>query len=69
MQHVAVLDDVVLAFEPELARIARARFAVERDAMSALLVGGGVDLAEVGQMFTRLTENHQRRMARMGLSA
>ena len=43
--------------------------AVERDAMSALLVGSGVDLAEVGQMFTRLTENHQRRMARMGLSA
>ena len=32
--------------------------AVERDAMSALLVGGGVDLAEVGQMFTRLTDNH-----------
>ena len=43
--------------------------AVERDAMSALLVGGGVDLAEVGQMFTRLTENHQRRMALLGLSA
>ena len=43
--------------------------AVERDAMSALLVGGGVDLAEVGQMFTRLTDNHQRRMARLGLAA
>jgi hypothetical protein len=37
--------------------------------MSALLVGGGVDLAEVGQMFTRLTDNHARRMARLGLSA
>jgi hypothetical protein len=43
--------------------------AVERDAMSALLVGGGVDLAEVGQMFTRLTDNHSKRMARLGLSA
>ncbi len=43
--------------------------AVERDAMSALLVGGGVDLAEVGQMFTRLTDNHAKRMARLGLSA
>ena len=43
--------------------------AVERDAMSALLVGGGVDLAEVGQMFARLTENHQKRMALMGLTA
>ena len=43
--------------------------AVERDAMSALLVGGGVDLAEVGRMFTRLTENHQRRMALLGLAA
>ncbi|NHA66928.1 ferritin-like fold-containing protein [Phycicoccus flavus] len=43
--------------------------AVERDAMSALLVGGGVDLGEVGRMFTRLTDNHQRRMNRMGLEA
>ncbi len=43
--------------------------AVERDAMSALLVGGGVDLAEVGRMFARLTENHQRRMTRLGLAA
>ncbi len=43
--------------------------AVERDAMSALLVGGGMDLAEVGRMFARLTENHQRRMTRLGLAA
>lgn len=43
--------------------------AVERDAMSALLVGGGVDLGEVGRMFTRLTDNHQKRMSRMGLDA
>lgn len=43
--------------------------AVERDAMAALLVGGGVDLGEVGQMFTRLTDSHQRRMTRMGLDS
>jgi hypothetical protein len=43
--------------------------AVERDAMSALLVGGGVDLAQVGEMFTRLTDNHQKRMSRLGLAA
>lgn len=43
--------------------------AVERDAMSALLVGGGVDLGEVGAMFTRLTDNHQKRMNRLGLTA
>ena len=43
--------------------------AVERDAMSALLIGGGVDLAEVGQMFARLTDNHSKRMALMGLTA
>ena len=43
--------------------------AVERDALSALLVGRGVDLGEVGQMFTRLTDNHQKRMARLGLAA
>ena len=43
--------------------------AVDRDAMSALLIGGGMDLAEVGRMFARLTENHQRRMTRLGLDA
>ncbi len=43
--------------------------AVEREAMTVLLVGGGVDLGEVGRMFTRLTDNHQRRMTRMGLDA
>ena len=45
------------------------RVAVERDALSALLVGGGVDLAEVGRMFARLTDDHTTRMARLGLSA
>ncbi|MBR7743830.1 hydroxylase [Phycicoccus sp. BSK3Z-2] len=43
--------------------------AVDRDAMSALLVGGGVDLGEIGRMFTRLTDNHTARMHRMGLEA
>jgi hypothetical protein len=49
------------------------RVAAERDALAALLVGGvdrpGADLAEVGRMFARLTENHSRRMATLGLSA
>ena len=49
------------------------RVAAERDALAALLVGGvdrpGADLAEVGRMFARLTENHTRRMAKLGLSA
>lgn len=49
------------------------RVAAERDALSALLVGGlgrpGVDLAEFGRMLTRLTENHSRRMASLGLSS
>jgi len=47
--------------------------AAERDALASLLVGGvdrpGADLAEVGRMFARLTENHTRRMAALGLSA
>lgn len=49
------------------------RVAAERDALAALLVGGvahrGADLAEVGRMFARLTDNHTRRMAALGLSA
>jgi hypothetical protein len=49
------------------------RVAAERDARAALLVGGtphrGADLAAVGRMFARLTENHTRRMASLGLSA
>jgi hypothetical protein len=47
--------------------------AAERDALSSLLVGGvahhGADLAEVGRMFARLTDNHTKRMATLGLSA
>lgn len=52
------------------------RTAAERDALSNLLVGGmggggvpGFDLAEVGRMFARLTEQHTRRMQALGLSA
>ncbi|HEX6921123.1 MAG TPA: ferritin-like fold-containing protein [Actinomycetes bacterium] len=48
------------------------RVAAERDALASLLVGGtrpGADLAEVGRMFARLTENHTKRMAALGLSA
>lgn len=44
----------------------------ERDALTALLVGGGqagADLVELGQMFERLTAAHTARMERMGLSA
>lgn len=49
------------------------RVAAERDALSALLVGGvdrpGADLAEMGRMLARLTENHTRRMSALGLAA
>ena len=49
------------------------RVAAERDALSALLAGGvdrpGMDLAAIGRLFTRLTENHSGRMAALGLDA
>lgn len=49
------------------------RVAAERDALSALLVGGlavpGFDLAEMGRMFTRITEAHTQRMATLGLAS
>jgi len=44
----------------------------ERDGLSSLLAGGmdrpGMDLAAIGRMFARLTENHAGRMAALGLS-
>lgn len=47
------------------------RVAVERDDLASLLVGGnnrpGADLAELGRMFARLTDEHIRRMGRLGL--
>lgn len=46
--------------------------AVERDALTSLLVGApgrpGADLAELGRMFARLTDEHTRRMTRLGLN-
>ena len=49
------------------------RVAAERDALTALLAGGvdrpGLDLAAIGRLFTRLTENHAKRMEALGLSA
>ncbi|HEX3003139.1 MAG TPA: ferritin-like fold-containing protein [Angustibacter sp.] len=49
------------------------RVVAERDALANLLIGGGfhtgADLAEIGRMFARLTEEHTRRMGRLGLSA
>lgn len=49
------------------------RVAVERDDLASLLVGGinrpGADLAEMGRMFARLTDEHIRRMGELGLSA
>jgi tRNA-(MS[2]IO[6]A)-hydroxylase (MiaE)-like len=49
------------------------RVAAERDALTALIVGGvdrpGMDLAAIARMFARLTENHTERMAALGLQA
>jgi len=49
------------------------RVGVERDALASLLVGGpgrqGADLAELGRMFVRITDEHTRRMDRLGLSS
>lgn len=45
----------------------------ERDALSAVIVGGvdnpGLDLAGIGRMFTRITEAHAERMDKLGLAA
>jgi hypothetical protein len=45
----------------------------ERDALSAVIVGGidspGMDLAAIGRMFTRITEAHAERMEALGLAA
>ncbi len=49
------------------------RVAAERDALSALLVGGvdrpGMDLAAIARMFARLAETHTVRMTALGLQA
>jgi hypothetical protein len=49
--------------------------AAERDALTALLVGevgagaGGMDLTAIGDMLSRLTDEHSRRMQALGLSS
>ncbi len=49
------------------------RVAAERESLTALLAGGvdrpGMDLAAIGRLFTRLTENHTHRMETLGLDA
>ena len=49
------------------------RVAAERDGLTGLLIGTterpGADLTELIKMFGRMTEEHSRRMARLGLSA
>lgn len=43
------------------------RVAVERDALTELLVGGSRDLAGIARLLTRLTDNHTARMQALGL--
>ena len=49
------------------------RIAADRDALTALLTGGvdrpGLDLAAMGRLLTRLSENHIKRMSNLGLEA
>ncbi|HET7385363.1 MAG TPA: ferritin-like fold-containing protein [Nocardioidaceae bacterium] len=48
------------------------RVTAERDALSALLAGDtdrpGMDLAAIGRLFARITENHSARMDALGLA-
>jgi hypothetical protein len=46
--------------------------AAEREALTALVIGGpgaGLDLNEIGRMLTRLTDGHSARMTALGLEA
>lgn len=45
------------------------RVAVERDALTELLVGGSGDLAGIGRLLRRLTDAHTARMQALGLQA
>lgn len=49
------------------------RVAVDREALTAVLTGSvdrpAMDLAAIGRMLTRLVENHQLRMDRLGLAS
>jgi hypothetical protein len=44
------------------------RVAGEREALALLVIGGSGDLAELGNLLTRLTDAHSRRLAVLGLS-
>src|SRR5216684_4996342 len=63
MKYVAVLDAVVLAFEPKLAGVARARFAVQGD---VVVVGDGLGADEA---LLEIGMDHARRLRRRGLAA
>ena len=45
------------------------RVAVERDALTELLVGGSGDLAGIARLLARLTDNHTARMQALGLQS
>jgi hypothetical protein len=49
------------------------RVAAERDSLSALIAGGvdrpGMDLAAIGHVFARITEDHAERMDALGLTS
>lgn len=49
------------------------RVAADRDSLTSLLTGTvdrpGMDLAAISRMFSRLVENHTRRMAKLGLQS
>jgi len=49
------------------------RVAADREGLTALLAGGvdrpSLDLAAISRLFTRLTENHTKRMENLGLDA
>ena len=52
---------------------ARDRVATDRDALTRLLISpgdqAGMDLAAMSRMFSRLVENHTKRMAALGLQS
>jgi hypothetical protein len=71
----AIIDDPALAGRLALwarrlvgeALLQAQRVAVERDALTELLVGGSGDLAGIARLLARLTDNHTARMQALGL--